>query len=449
MDKIINKNKKIKIKYPLRHAYVIAHFMLPFIPIKMLYTDWKNVKIMNYLIHNNEKLYKIELTEEKIKGVNHITFSTKQEKYKFPIAYAEKPFKISTILKCTYAFLSRQNYVVIDPYEFIEFAKDRKNEVLDRGISIWLQHRIIDVNRHFVRVSKETNEFYEIIKSLNDFSKKNDIKTLTGFFIDKKDCLMRNSKNKFSDFIKNTSLLNSNKTMIVEKINQWGEIIEECETYEIKPFNRKSHYGMLPDELLSFMHLCNYSTYEKNQSYVSMCVLKNKDMFLINNNDLEFVKRKGRWYNISYTYFKYIFKNAFEYITDKFIRYLYYLVIRACVEDKVLTLQILYPEEHKSFKGNILNCFPKVDLEVDEDIRKERISVQDYKRIYDYITSRDVVTINDQGHFVSTIKYDELESIGYNRRFISKFSDYGLVLRVGEDYSIEIYDRRNFIYSTR
>lgn len=449
MDRIINKDNKIKIKYPLRHAYVIAHFMLPFIPIKMLYTDWRHVKVLNYLVNNDEKLYKIELTTERIRGVHHIVFSTTQEKYKFPITYALTPFKISTILQCTYAFLSRQNYVVLDPYEFIEFAKDKKNEVLDRGISIWLEHRIKDVNRHHVRVRRGPNEYLEIINGLNEYCERSDIKNTVGFFIDKKDCLFKNPKNKFSDFIKNASFINSDKKMIVKKVNEWGDIVDDCETYEVIPFKRKSHYEILPEELLSFMNLCNYSTHEDYQSYVSMCVLKNKDMFLINNNDLEFVKRNGRWYNISYTYFKYIMKNTFEYLTDKFIRYIYYMLIRAGIENKEFTLQILYPEELKSLKRDILNHYPKEYMEVEEEYSNERLNTLEYEKVYSYITSKEIITISDQGHFICTMKYDDIEKLGFDKRLISKFSDYGLVIRVGKDYSIEIYDRHNFVYSTR
>lgn len=454
MDKRERNKKGIKIKYPLRHAYVIAHFMLPFIPIKVLYTDWKYIITKNYLIHNDEKLYKIEFTREVIKGVQYITFSTTQEKFKFPITYAEKPFKLHKILNCTYAFLSRQNFVVIDPEEFVEFAKEKRNEVLDRGISIWIDHYIKGENRHFVRIPRQTNVFWDIINKFNDISLVNDAnRPLIGWFIDKKDFLMRNDNNCFVDYIKKHSK-NNTKDMLVTKLNVWGDVVEECDNYELIPFRKKTHYEMLPDDLLNFMQMCNYCTYERNQRYVAMCALKNNDIFLIETNNLEFVKRKGKWYNISFENFKYIIQNSFEYLTDKFIRYLYYLTIRACIEDKEFTLQILYPEQYKLFNERILSYFPKDDLifkdnSKEKEFLNEKLIHQDYEKAYEFITSHEIVSMNDQGRYMSVLTYDAIKGLGYLKRFISGFSDYGLVLRVSKDYSIEIYDRHDFVYSTR
>jgi hypothetical protein len=88
-------------------------------------------------------------------------------------------------------------------------------------------------------------------------------------------------------------------------------------------------------------------------------------------------------------------------------------------------------------------------MEVEEEYSNERLVFLEYEKAYSYITSKEIVTISDQGHLLCTMKYDDIEKLGFDKRFISKFSDYGLVIRVAKDYSIEIYDRRNFIYSTR
>ena len=125
------------------------------------------------------------------------------------------------------------------------------------------------------------------------------------------------------------------------------------------------------------------------------------------------------------------------------------MLIRAGIENKEFTLQILYPEELKSLKRDILNYYPKEYMGVEEEYSNERLVFLEYEKAYAYITSKEIVSISDQGHLLCTMKYDDIEKLGFDKRLISKFSDYGLVIRVGKDYSIEIYDRHNFVYSTR
>ncbi len=463
------KRNDIKIEYPLRHAYVIYLFMFPIIPHKMLYPDWRYVGIYNYLIDHREVPYNISLMEESINRSQYLTFSTTQEKFKFPISYAKSPIKLNSIIKSIYTYLAHQNYKVLDPYAFVEFSKSERNVCVDQGIGIWLENHIKGLKNKLIRVPKQDNTFMKIVKAFNDYIEKNkeNDKPSLGFIVDKKDFKRIVQDNKFSNFLQNVDVKECGKDLVLKKLNLLGDIVADCKSCEEFKIKKLINYHLLPEELLNILYACNYNTEIRNQSYVSMVTLKNSDLMLIDTNNFELVKRNGQWYNISYDFFRYTLKNVFEYLPDNLMRYLYYLSLRASMEDKEFVLQILYLEEMGLYKEIIMNSFPKNYIKGDynkalefmiEDemnsnqlkkkVQNKRIHDLDVSLAIDFLTSNDVVAINDEGYFISSMSFEELKRINMHKHYVGELSNYGLVIKVSKDYKIEMHDKNGFIYST-
>ena len=271
----------------------------------------------------------------------------------------------------------------------------------------------------------------------------------------------------FSKYLQQINTLECDKDFILKKLNIFANIVEDCDKFEEQKIKKLLNYHLLPEELLNILYACNYNTENRNQSYVSMVTLKNSDLMLIDTNNFELVKRDGKWYNISYTYFRYTLRNAFEDLPDNLMRALYYLSLRASMENKEFVLQILYLEEMGMYKEIIMNSFPKNYIKGDynralkfviedelnvnqlkKQVQNKRIQDLDASLALEFLTSNDVVAINDEGYFISSMSFEELKRINMHKHFVSELSNYGLVIKVSKDYKIEMFDNNGFVYST-
>ena len=90
----------------------------------------------------------------------------------------------------------------------------------------------------------------------------------------------------------------------------------------------------------------------------------------------------------------------------------------------------------------------KSDVDSHWGVQNKRIQDLDASLALEFLTSNDVVAINDEGYFISSMSFEELKRINMHKHFVSELSNYGLVIKVSKDYKIEMYDNNGFVYST-